>query len=84
MALFDPITDRPDGKWKVFSGDQLGTIFAAWTLERYQRDKLPKCAAAPSDRIRGFPILMTPIHISEAGRRSFHRQLENGPIHGKS
>ncbi|KAG8685022.1 Phosphoglucomutase-3 [Ceratobasidium sp. 395] len=27
---------RSDGTWFVFSGDQLGSLFAAWTLEGYQ------------------------------------------------
>lgn len=26
-----------DGSWKLFSGDQIGAVLAAWTLECYRR-----------------------------------------------
>ncbi|OBZ75867.1 putative phosphoribomutase [Grifola frondosa] len=44
----DPDSDRfaaaekgPDGKWIVFTGDQLGTLFASLTLERYKSSGTP-------------------------------------------
>ena len=43
LALLDrdffihPIVGRMDGSWKQFSGDQIGTLLAAWTLECYKR-----------------------------------------------
>ncbi|KAF9519985.1 hypothetical protein BS47DRAFT_1370534 [Hydnum rufescens UP504] len=40
----DPDSDRfscaeklPNGQWKVFSGDQIGTLLAAWTLDCFKR-----------------------------------------------
>ncbi|KAJ7716660.1 hypothetical protein DFH07DRAFT_862010 [Mycena maculata] len=44
----DPDSDRfcaaekqPDGQWTVFTGDQLGTLFAAQTLEAYKASGKP-------------------------------------------
>ncbi|CAE6463620.1 unnamed protein product [Rhizoctonia solani] len=61
----DPDSDRfaaaqkkPDGTWFVFSGDQLGSLFAAWTLEGYKAsgrpiDKLAMVASTVSSKLIG-------------------------------
>ncbi|KAG8689302.1 Phosphoglucomutase-3, partial [Ceratobasidium sp. 423] len=61
----DPDSDRfaaaqkkPDGTWFVFSGDQLGSLFAAWTLEGYRAsgrpiDKLAMVASTVSSKLIG-------------------------------
>ncbi|KAF8606309.1 hypothetical protein BDV93DRAFT_521136 [Ceratobasidium sp. AG-I] len=61
----DPDSDRfaaaqkqPDGSWFVFSGDQLGTLFAAWTLEGYKAsgrpiEKLAMVASTVSSKLIG-------------------------------
>lgn len=43
----DPDADRfcaaekVDGKWNVFTGDQLGTLFGAWVLRKYKESGKP-------------------------------------------
>lgn len=32
---------REDGKWVVFTGDQIGTLLGAWALERYRQSGAP-------------------------------------------
>ncbi|CAE6416104.1 unnamed protein product [Rhizoctonia solani] len=61
----DPDSDRfaaaqkkPDGTWFVFSGDQLGSLFAAWILEGYKAsgrpiDKLAMVASTVSSKLIG-------------------------------
>lgn len=61
----DPDSDRfaaaqkkPDGTWFVFSGDQLGSLFAAWTLEGYKAsgrpiEKLAMVASTVSSKLIG-------------------------------
>lgn len=34
-------TFSPNGDWTVFTGDQLGTIFATWTLDVYRSTGKP-------------------------------------------
>lgn len=58
----DPDADRfcaaekVDGQWKVFTGDQLGTLFGAAVLEKYKAsgrpmDKLAMCASTVSSKM---------------------------------
>ncbi|TNY22254.1 phosphoglucomutase 1 [Rhodotorula diobovata] len=47
---------REDGKWVVFTGDQIGTLLGAWALERYRQsgapiDKLAMCASTVSSKM---------------------------------
>ncbi|EUC54950.1 phosphoglucomutase/phosphomannomutase, alpha/beta/alpha domain protein [Rhizoctonia solani AG-3 Rhs1AP] len=61
----DPDSDRfaaaqkkPDGTWFVFSGDQLGSLFAAWILEGYKAsgrpiEKLAMVASTVSSKLIG-------------------------------
>ncbi|KAB5592854.1 Phosphoglucomutase/phosphomannomutase, alpha/beta/alpha domain containing protein [Ceratobasidium theobromae] len=61
----DPDSDRfaaaqkkSDGTWFVFSGDQLGSLFAAWTLEGYKAssrpiEKLAMVASTVSSKLIG-------------------------------
>ncbi|KAG9124379.1 Phosphoglucomutase-3, partial [Ceratobasidium sp. 392] len=49
---------RSDGTWFVFSGDQLGSLFAAWTLEGYLAsgrpiEKLAMVASTVSSKLIG-------------------------------
>ncbi|KAG8738981.1 Phosphoglucomutase-3 [Ceratobasidium sp. 414] len=49
---------RSDGTWFVFSGDQLGSLFAAWTLEGYRAsgrpiNKLAMVASTVSSKLIG-------------------------------
>ncbi|QRW11378.1 phosphoglucomutase/phosphomannomutase, alpha/beta/alpha domain protein [Ceratobasidium sp. AG-Ba] len=49
---------RPDGTWFVFSGDQLGSLFAAWVLQGYQAsgrpiEKLAMVASTVSSKLIG-------------------------------
>ncbi|KAG8683464.1 Phosphoglucomutase-3, partial [Ceratobasidium sp. 395] len=53
---------RSDGTWFVFSGDQLGSLFAAWTLEGYQAlgrpiEKLAMVASTVSSKLIGFKYI---------------------------
>ncbi|BGP44057.1 hypothetical protein JCM10449v2_008114 [Rhodotorula kratochvilovae] len=58
----DPDADRfcaaekTDGKWVVFTGDQIGTLLGAWALERYRQtgepiEKLAMCASTVSSKM---------------------------------
>ncbi|KDQ20355.1 hypothetical protein BOTBODRAFT_51664 [Botryobasidium botryosum FD-172 SS1] len=59
----DPDADRfaaaekqPDGTWRIFSGDQLGALLAAWTMEAYKAtgkplDKLAMVASTVSSKM---------------------------------
>ncbi|CAE6376565.1 unnamed protein product [Rhizoctonia solani] len=61
----DPDSDRfaaaqkkPDGTWFVFSGDQLGSLFAGWILEGYKAsgrpiEKLAMVASTVSSKLIG-------------------------------
>ncbi|KAG9092529.1 Phosphoglucomutase-3 [Ceratobasidium sp. UAMH 11750] len=61
----DPDSDRfaaaqkkPDGRWFIFSGDHLGSLFAAWTLEGYRAsgrpiEKLAMVASTVSSKLIG-------------------------------
>jgi hypothetical protein len=50
---------RPDGTWFVFSGDQLGSLFAAWTLEGYKASGRPIGMDCRKYDIRRKPSIIT-------------------------
>jgi hypothetical protein len=50
---------RPDGTWFVFSGDQLGSLFAAWTLEGYKASGRPIGMLCHVYHIRRSPSIIT-------------------------